>query len=72
MDGYGTSSWTCGECGEVFAADGVVGDLRVMRWRREHKEEHRIANMTDEERAEHYAQHAARYAGVRRDTDAER
>lgn len=47
-------SWTCGECGETFSAGGAVGDLRVARLRREHKEEHRVAAMTPEERREHF------------------
>jgi hypothetical protein len=31
-DGYGTCSWTCGQCGETYSASGVVGDLRVASW----------------------------------------
>lgn len=54
MSGYGNSKWTCGECGEIFESDGVVGDMRVMRWRSEHKEEHRVEKMSPEERQEHY------------------
>lgn len=52
------SAWTCGKCGERFESDGVVGDLRVMRWRREHLEEHRVTEMTPEERRVHRAMEA--------------
>lgn len=41
MSGYSTCRWTCGECGESYQADGVVGDLKVDRWAREHREMHR-------------------------------
>jgi hypothetical protein len=47
-------AWTCGKCGDRFEADGVVGDIIVMRWRREHLEEHRVAEMTPEERWAHF------------------
>jgi single-stranded DNA-binding protein len=54
MSGYGMSAWTCGKCGERFESDGVVGDLRVERWRRDHLEEHRVAEMSAENRQGHY------------------
>jgi hypothetical protein len=56
--GYGMNKWTCGECGESFEASGVVGDLKVERWRRDHKEEHRVEKLSDEERNDHYRRRA--------------
>jgi cytosine/adenosine deaminase-related metal-dependent hydrolase len=44
-------AWTCGECGERFETSDPDGDFRLMRWRREHKEEHRRALLTPEELA---------------------
>lgn len=62
MSGYGTNKWTCGRCGDTYETDGVVGDLVLMRWRREHLEEHRVADMTPEERHEHYRRQAQAFA----------
>jgi hypothetical protein len=52
VSGYGTCTWTCGRCGETYSASGVVGDIKVDRWARDHREEHRVDDMTPEERAE--------------------
>lgn len=51
-----TYRWTCGECGDTFEATGVVGDLKIMRWRAEHKEEHRYEKMSSAERKEYVLQ----------------
>lgn len=53
-DGYGTCSWTCGQCGETYSASGVVGDLKVDRWASDHREKHRTEALTPEERNAHY------------------
>lgn len=59
-DAYGIYRWTCGECGEVFEASGVVGEDKMRRWRREHKEEHRREVLSPEERlAEDHAEAVA-------------
>lgn len=51
MSGYGTYRWTCGECGETFeASNSCVADFQLMRWRTEHKEEHRRERLTPEQR----------------------
>ena len=50
--------WTCGECGESYESEGVVGDMRVARWRREHKEEHRVQKMSPEGRKAYHDQKA--------------
>jgi hypothetical protein len=54
MSGYGSHKWTCGECGDSYEASGVVADLTVARWEVEHREQHRIEKMTEEERQKHY------------------
>jgi hypothetical protein len=53
VSGYGSCKWTCGECGESYEASGVVGDLQVDSWAREHRERHRIEKLSPEEQAEH-------------------
>ena len=50
---YGTCRWTCGECGESYEASGVVGELKVDRWARDHREMHRFEKMTAAEQREH-------------------
>jgi hypothetical protein len=62
MDAYGTCSWTCGRCGETYSASGVVGDSKVDRWAREHREMHRIEDMTPEDRRVYYETFAVGHA----------
>lgn len=50
MSGYGVCRWTCGECGDSYEADGVVGDHMVDRWMRDHKEMHRRQKLTREQK----------------------
>jgi hypothetical protein len=53
MSGYGICRWTCGECGDTYEHDGIVGDLKVDRWAREHKEQHRVEKMSLQEQADY-------------------